>query len=74
MNLRLAMKSPSLFVCMLAAACCLLATEPKPDEPDKAAMPIADSMLVREAGQERNDSDLKMKLVWCPAGKFMMGL
>ena len=73
MNLRLAVKSPKLFVCMLAAACCLLATESKPDESDKAATPAADSMFGKEAGQERNDNGLKMKLVWCPPGTFTMG-
>jgi formylglycine-generating enzyme required for sulfatase activity len=26
-----------------------------------------------KAGQERSDNGLKMKLVWCPAGKFKMG-
>ena len=78
MHLRLAVKSPRLFVCILAAACCLPATESKPDEPDpnglgKAATPAADSVPGKEAGQARIDNGPKMKLVWCPPGKFTMG-
>ena len=73
MNMRLAVKSPRLFVCILAAACCLPATESKPDEPDKAATTAVDPMLGKKAGEVRDDNGLKMKLVWCPPGKFTMG-
>jgi formylglycine-generating enzyme required for sulfatase activity len=43
-----------------------------PDEPDKAA-PAADSVPGKEAGEVRDDNELKMKLVWCPPGAFTMG-
>ena len=73
MNLRLAVNSPRLFVGLLALACGLSATESKPGGPEKAAKPAADSMLGKEPGQVRDDNRLKMKLVWCPPGKFKMG-
>jgi formylglycine-generating enzyme required for sulfatase activity len=73
MNLRLAVNSPRLFVGLLALACGLSATESKPGGPEKAAKPAADSMLGKEPGQVRDDNRLKMKLVWCPPGKFRMG-
>ena len=73
MNLRLAMNRRGLFISMLTATCCLPAAESRSDEPAKAATPPADSMLGKEAGQERDDNGLKMKLVWCPPGEFMMG-
>jgi formylglycine-generating enzyme required for sulfatase activity len=73
MNLRLAVKSIRLFVCILVTACCLPATESKPKEADKATTPASDSMPGKAAGQVRDDNGLKMKLVWCPPGKFTMG-
>ena len=44
MDARHIVKSPRLFVCILSAVACLLATGSKADEPDKAAPPAADSM------------------------------
>ncbi len=72
MKARRTVKLPRLFVCILAYACTLLPTESKPDEPSKAALPVADSMLGKKAGQVRDDNGLKMKLVWCPRGFFNM--
>jgi formylglycine-generating enzyme required for sulfatase activity len=73
MPARLAVKSARLFVCTLAAACCLPATESKPDEPDKAEKPAAESMIGKIPGEVRDDNGLNMKLVWCPPGEFTMG-
>lgn len=72
MNLRLAMKSPKLFVFVLAIACGLPAKESETNEPDKAKNPALDPMLGREPGQVRGDNGLKMKFVWCPSGTFTM--
>ena len=47
--------------------------ESKSNGLDKAATLAAISIPGSEAGRERSDNDLKMKLVWCPAGKFTMG-
>ncbi len=38
-----------------------------------ARKPTADSWYGASPGQERDDNELKMKLVWCPAGTFTMG-
>lgn len=74
MNMRLAVKSLKLFVCILAAACCLPAPKSKSDEPGKDTKPAAvDSTVGNEPGQVRDDNGLKMKLVWCPPGNFTMG-
>jgi formylglycine-generating enzyme required for sulfatase activity len=73
MKLRLAAKSPRLLACILVVAAGLSATESKPDESDKAVKPTVDSMLGKEPGQVRDDNLLKMRLVWCPPGKFVMG-
>jgi formylglycine-generating enzyme required for sulfatase activity len=73
MSLRLDMKCPRLFVCILAATCCLPAGQSSSCEPDKAATPAADSMIGKQPGQGRDDNGLKMKLVWCPPGEFTMG-
>ena len=73
MNLHRAAPSPKLVACLLAIARCLSATESKSDEPVEAENSAADSMLGKEAGQARDDNGLKMKLVWCPPGKFKMG-
>jgi len=73
MNMRLAGKSPRLLACLLAVACFPPATETRSDEPDKPAPPTADSMLGNEVGQVRDDNGLKLKLLWCPPGKFTMG-
>ena len=72
MNVRLAVKSYSLFLCVLVAACSSPATETNPEESHKAE-PVADSILGERAGQVRDDNGLKMKLVRCPPGKFTMG-
>jgi formylglycine-generating enzyme required for sulfatase activity len=73
MHMRLAVKSARLVVCLLAAVACLRSSESNSDEPDKTAPPVADSMLGKKAGEVRGDNGLKMKLVWCPPGKFMLG-
>jgi formylglycine-generating enzyme required for sulfatase activity len=45
----------------------------KSEEPDKAKKSAVDTMLGKEPGQARDDNGLKLKLVWCPPGKFTMG-
>jgi sulfatase modifying factor 1 len=45
----------------------------KPDEPEKAPSSSADVMRGKEPGEIRDDNGLKLKLVWCPPGKFKMG-
>jgi len=71
------MRSTILVICLGAAVCLVAAAESKSDEQSKNAAkkkPIAaDKPIGKEAGQVRDDNGLKMKLVWCPAGKFMMG-
>jgi formylglycine-generating enzyme required for sulfatase activity len=73
MKMPLAVKVPRLFLCLLATAYYLHATESIPDEPDKADKPAADLVIGKEPGQVEDDNGLNMKLVWCPAGKFTMG-
>jgi formylglycine-generating enzyme required for sulfatase activity len=66
------MKSPWTAVIVVAAIAFLQMTQAKSDEPGKAPPPAADQMLGKEAGQVRDDNGLKMKLVWCPPGRFQM--
>jgi formylglycine-generating enzyme required for sulfatase activity len=66
----LLVKATSRFVCLLAVASCLSATELRSDEPDNAAPPPVNPMIGKAAGQVRSDNALEMKLVWCPPGKF----
>ncbi len=68
MATRLDVKSPRLFVCILAAACCMPATESKPDDAQKAVPPVADPMRGKKLAEVRDDNGLKMELVWCPPG------
>jgi sulfatase modifying factor 1 len=67
------LECPRLFVVILAVAGVLPLLDLRADEPDRGAAPASDSMLGKEVGQVRNDNRLKMKLVWCPPGKFIMG-
>jgi formylglycine-generating enzyme required for sulfatase activity len=62
-----------LITCIVSAACFLPAAQPNSADAEGAAKFTADSMLGKEAGQVRDDNGLKMKLVWCPPGKFTMG-
>jgi formylglycine-generating enzyme required for sulfatase activity len=73
MNARRIAKLLRLLVCILVAVACLPVTESKPEEPGKAAPPADDLMLGKEAGQVRDDNGVKLMLVWCPPGEFMMG-
>jgi formylglycine-generating enzyme required for sulfatase activity len=43
-----------------------------PDEPANAPTVAADPMRGKDAGEVRDDNDLKMKLVWCPPGFITM--
>jgi formylglycine-generating enzyme required for sulfatase activity len=72
MTASLVVKALRLFVCILVAVACLPVSESKPDEPNKAEKPAADSMLGKKAGEIRDDNGLKMKLVWCPRGFVTM--
>src|SRR5665213_3416076 len=65
------MKSPWLAALVVAAIALLRMTQANSDETDKAL--AADSLIGKEPGQVRDDNDLKMKVVWCPPGKFIMG-
>ncbi len=69
------MKSPWLALCVIVAIAFLWITQTKPDEPEKTPSKpdAADKFIGKEAGQVRDDNDLKMKFVWCPQGKFTMG-
>jgi formylglycine-generating enzyme required for sulfatase activity len=69
------MKSPWLTLCVIVASAFLWIAPAKPDVPEKAtSKPDAgDKVIRKQAGQVRNDNDLKMKLMWCPPGEFMMG-
>jgi formylglycine-generating enzyme required for sulfatase activity len=58
---------------LVAAFSLLTATGSRSDEPTKAEKPVGNSMLGKEAGLERDDNGLRMKLIWCPPGKFTMG-
>src|SRR5258708_16516027 len=68
------MKSPWLALCVIVAIAFLGITPANPDEPEKAPSKpdAADPFIGKEAGQVRNDNDLKMKLVWCPPGFVTM--
>jgi formylglycine-generating enzyme required for sulfatase activity len=69
------MKSPWPVVFVVAALAFLRMTQANSDEPgNKARAPAADPMRGKEPGEVRDDSDLKMKLVWCPPGEFVMGI
>ena len=71
------MNSKVLLICLAAAVGLLAGAESKSDEPGKDATAsktgTSDKFIGKEAGQVRNDNDLKMKLVWCPPGEFVMG-
>jgi formylglycine-generating enzyme required for sulfatase activity len=73
MNSRNAVKLPTLFFPLIAFSWHLPATDSKADERGEGATPAANSMIGKEPGEVRRDNGLKMKLVWCPAGKFTMG-
>jgi formylglycine-generating enzyme required for sulfatase activity len=55
-------------VCFVAISCAAALADNVP--PGKASAP---NLAGTKAGQVRDDNGLKMKLVWCPAGDFMMG-
>jgi len=46
--------------------------ESEAGEPDDAEKTGAEPMRGKSFGQVRDDNGLQMKLVWCPAGEFMM--
>jgi formylglycine-generating enzyme required for sulfatase activity len=73
MQMHLAVNSTRLFVCILAVICLSDGKESRSDELDKSQKPAADSIIGKEPGQVRDDNGLKLKLVWCPPGKFTMG-
>lgn len=71
------MKSIVLPTCLVAGVCLLATAISKSDEQGKDSAPpksdASDKFIGKEAGQVRDDNGLKMKLVWCPPGKFIMG-
>ncbi len=73
MNFRFLVTSRWMFVCLLGVAGALLAMESRGDEHEPGATRAVDSMVGKKAGEERTDNGLKLKLVWCPPGKFRMG-
>jgi hypothetical protein len=64
------MKSHWLSVCLVAAVAFLPLTRATSEEPGEA--PAPDPMGGKEPGEVLDDNGLKMKLVWCPPGKFVM--
>src|SRR5438045_2954194 len=66
------MKAQSLSFCVFAVVF-LWMTKAGADESAKVPIPAVDPMVGKEPGQVRDDNGLKMKFVWCPAGKFTMG-
>ena len=69
MNHRRCATIAPLLLAVLVAAVSVTAHVPA-DEPK---VPAADLMRGKEAGDVRDDNGLKMKLVWCPPGAFIMG-
>lgn len=67
--LDLRMKSAWLAACVVAAFALLVVRQAESAEPGNAAVPASG----KAAGEVRDDNGLKIKLVWCPAGKFKMG-
>ena len=67
------MKFPWLNLGVLIAVAVPSSAHAQPDEPDKAQPPAVDPMRGKAPGGVRDDNGLKMKLVWCPPGKFKMG-
>ena len=71
------MKSTVLLICLVAAVGLRSATDSKSDDRGTDKSPPkpdrSDKFIGKEAGQVRDDNVLKMKLVWCPPGKFTMG-
>ena len=63
----------ALIVGILAVTSSLPATESKPDDGASPASRGTDSVNGKEPGEVRDDNSLKLKLVWCPRGKFKMG-
>lgn len=62
------------FAVVLLAASTLLTGAAHSKDVPKGAPQSAALLLGKRAGQERSDNFLSMKLVWCPAGKFTMGV
>ena len=71
------MKSTALLICLAVGLACLPLAGSKSDEQGTDTSPpkpdASDKFIGKEAGQVRDDNGLKMKLVWCPPGKFTMG-
>ena len=67
------MKSAWLALCLVAVVTVVLLAQARPDEPSIKRAATADPMRGKEPGEVRDDNGLKMKLVWCPPGKFKMG-
>lgn len=66
------MKRSLPFLCILLVGTILLAAESDVDRAGEGAKKRDDSMLGKEAGQERSDNGIKMTLVWCPPGEITM--
>ena len=70
------MKSTALLIWLAAALGLLATTESNSDEQGHEATPpkpdASDRFIGKEAGDVRDDNGLRMKLVWCPPGKFEM--
>jgi len=67
------MKSTCFAVCVVAAVAFSWMTHAESDEPINVPTPAAGPMRGKEPGEVRDDNGVKMKLVWCPSGKFTMG-
>src|SRR5436190_15006114 len=58
---------------VITAICSLCISQASPRETGHGATATADPVRGKQPGQIRDDNGLKMKLVWCPPGKFTMG-
>ncbi len=67
------MKSLWLTIFVITAIGSFCVSQAKLDEPGNGATSTADLVRGKQPGQVRDDNGLKMKLVWCPPGKFTMG-
>jgi formylglycine-generating enzyme required for sulfatase activity len=70
------MRSTTLLI-GIAAAVALPFAESKSDEQGSSATRLkpdaSDKLIGKEPGEVRDDNGLKLKLVWCPPGTFVMG-
>ena len=67
------MKSTWIAINAITAVAALLVTQAHSADPEIATPRPVNPLHGRQAGEVRDHDGLKMKLVWCPPGKFKMG-